>query len=330
VNKNFVSVALSSGFLNYSKIPVMEVLTSQKFVNLASALAPTYLRIGGTKADFVIFDPNVTESRPRLVGTERDKRKSLLQGALEDYWQTCGVCEEEPQLEIFKRDLGQFAKREQLSLQNVSSDDMILFQVFDAFKKSKTHHKRNYKNFTLTAADWDVVNTFVKKSGLRLIWDLNVLLRTPYGQWDTSNAEELLAYNQPNQDHDFYDMDFQLGNEPNSFHHSVNRTISPQQLSFDFWKLKNLLRAQPHQNSTSLLIGPDITQPKKSSLEYLHAYLKVAITAIDAISWHHYYVNGRTATLKQFMDPKILDSLKVDSRIRWMIPMPKNINYESS
>ena len=58
------------------------------------------------------------------------------------------------------------------------------------------------------------------------------------------------------------------------------------------------------------LVGPDITRPKNErTVEYLHSFLKDAINAIDAITWHQYYVNGRTATIDQFTDPKIFNVL---------------------
>lgn len=31
---------------------------------------------------------------------------------------------------------------------------------------------------------------------------------------------------------------------------------------------------------------------------------------VDAITWHQYYINGRTAVLENFTDPAILDALK--------------------
>lgn len=36
--------------------------------------------------------------------------------------------------------------------------------------------------------------------------------------------------------------------------------------------------------------------------------------SVDAITWHQYYVNGRTASVDQFLNSTILDGLAVEMR----------------
>jgi len=61
---------------------------------------------------------------------------------------------------------------------------------------------------------------------------------------------------------------FELFSEPNAYYHAYHRNVSAPQLGHDFHSLKMLLKKLP-QFSNSLLVGPAVTQPKATSLEYL-------------------------------------------------------------
>merc|ERR1719315_971015 len=161
----------------------------------------------------------------------------------------------------------------------------------------------------MTGCDWDEINTFVRKTGLRLLFDVNGLKTNPWGEWNSSNAETLLRYSAERN----YSMDFQMGNEPNHYPHHVNRSISAEQLARNYWLLRRLLESGIGGSGMdgALLVGPDVTRPKnKRAVEYLHNFLKDGINAIDAITWHQYYLNGRTATLDQFTDPTVFNVLR--------------------
>jgi hypothetical protein len=59
--------------------------------------------------------------------------------------------------------------------------------------------------------------------------------------------------------------------EPDAFKHAINRSLSAHQLGLDFQRLHVLVKEQfaasfPH----SLLVGPDITRPKKKTMTYLN------------------------------------------------------------
>ena len=104
-----------------------------------------------------------------------------------------------------------------------------------------------------------------------------------------------------------------MGNEPNHYHHQVNRSVSAEQMARNFWLLHRLLQSGigGDRMRGALLVGPDVTRPKsKRDVEYLRDFLKDAINAIDAITWHQYYVDGRTATLDQFTDPTVFNVLR--------------------
>uniref|UniRef100_A0A914V5K7 Heparanase n=1 Tax=Plectus sambesii TaxID=2011161 RepID=A0A914V5K7_9BILA len=103
--------------------------------------------------------------------------------------------------------------------------------------------------------------------------------------------------------------------EPNSFYHKFGERVNGSQLAADYAALRALLRRYP-LFASSRLIGPSITQPdKKSKIKFLNQFLKASgYKSVDAITWHQYYVNGRTASLDQFLNSTILDALAVEMR----------------
>lgn len=73
----------------------------------------------------------------------------------------------------------------------------------------------------------------------------------------------------------------------------------------------------------ALLVGPDINQlraqNKEAKVQKALKYLRNVYqrserrannqSSLDALTWHHYYLDGHTATLQDFLDPKYLDYL---------------------
>ena len=58
------------------------------------------------------------------------------------------------------------------------------------------YNENGNNNYTMTGADWDLVNNFVLKVGWELIFGLNALLVKDWRlkTWDSSNAQELIQY----------------------------------------------------------------------------------------------------------------------------------------
>lgn len=67
---------------------------------------------------------------------------------------------------------------------------------------------QDISNFTISSADLLAIYEFAAKSGLRMIFDLNVLLRNPDGSWNDTNAQEIITFAK-NQG---MELDWQLGN----------------------------------------------------------------------------------------------------------------------
>lgn len=160
--------------------------------------------------------------------------------------------------------------------------------------------------FIMTGPQWTEINEFCIITGMKPLFSFNVLLRNDHG-WSDLNAKEILNYSSSYG----YKVDWQLGNEPNSFPHTFNVSISPEQLARDFKKLRHLLNEYGYMDS--LLVGPDTTRPqpqKPYCLQYMVDFLSNGSHSINIRSWHQYYLNSRTGKLADFWNPNTFDLLK--------------------
>jgi heparanase 1 len=240
---------------------------SEKVLNMASALAPAYIRLGGTAADLLTFAPN----------DEEDEDLALTDTA--------------------SRELG---RPWCATNKNGSAADEDLNQLY-----------KRKKRFVMNGKDFDNLYNFSRTAGWSLLFDLNILKRKGKS-WDPSNARQILRYAEMKV---FGNISWELGNEPNSLKHHLNVSLPARQMGKDFWALKQLLKEFPSfENAT--LVGPDINGIRKCSptrrckpLGYLKNVLSTSGHVLDAITWHQYYLDGHTATLRQFLDPNVLDQL---------------------
>lgn len=183
--------------------------------------------------------------------------------------------------------------------------------------------EKDFPFFTIKSSEWLQINDFCTKTNFRLLFDFNVLLRRG-GKWDPTNAIQLLKFSRSHN----LSIDWQLGNEPNSFKHVFNVTISPHQLSKDFMVLKRLLN---EYFPGSLLVGPDTTRPqpkRPDCVRYMKRFLLTASSFIDAIAWHQYYLNGHIATLEDFWNPDTFDLLQfqIDTMLRNIMPYKNGLD----
>lgn len=164
--------------------------------------------------------------------------------------------------------------------------------------------QRKYKKVKFTEATVDQLYSFTHCSGLELIFGLNALLRTADNRWNSSNAQALMHYCASRQ----YNMSWELGNEPNSYEKKAGIRVDGFQLGQDFIHLRKIMReSRFYQNSG--LYGPDVGQPRDHRIDILERFLQSGAEAVDACTWHHYYVNGRDTSLEDFLDPEVLDTL---------------------
>ncbi|KAI7815516.1 heparanase-like [Rhyzopertha dominica] len=239
------SSVIADGFRNFD-------MTDPKLSKLMSALAPGYLRIGGTMADRLIFVENKNFAFKTSFHLEIDG----------------GACAfEDIRCDVFLR-----------------------------------------PNFTMSGQEWLQLNKLTAASGLTILFDLNCLTRNDDGTWNSSNAEEIIAFS------DRYNLSviWELGNEPNAFRHVFNYEVNATQLAHDFQTLRSILNKYPRYNN-SLLVGPDTTRPlpkHRESQVYLKNFLESAGQIVDAVTWHQYYFNGRTASALDFIDADVFNLLE--------------------
>lgn len=67
---------------------------------------------------------------------------------------------------------------------------------------------QDISNFTISGANLIAIYDFAAKSELRMIFDLNVLLRNPDKSWNDTNAQKIIAFAK---NHNM-ELDWQLGN----------------------------------------------------------------------------------------------------------------------
>uniref|UniRef100_A0A4W3JI07 Heparanase n=1 Tax=Callorhinchus milii TaxID=7868 RepID=A0A4W3JI07_CALMI len=241
---------------------------SQKLMTLARGLSPGYVRFGGTRADFVLFEPSNRSLTPREDGESIDAQ---------------GNCPKPIS----------FEDEEYLKYVLTSQEPFVLREQF----------QNDFKNITISGRSIDILHSFANCSGLHLIFGLNALLRKKHA-WDSSNAQELLKYCASKQ----YNVSWELGNEPNSFRKKAHIKIQGSQLGKDFQHLYKLLKTYSAFSNTGIY-GPDIGQPRRNKIVNL---LKGLVTdcATTFLFFPSYYVNGRNTSLKDFLSPAILDSLR--------------------
>ncbi|XP_066488388.1 heparanase-like [Tiliqua scincoides] len=268
VSPDFLSITLDANLATDPRY--ITFLGNTRLRALARGLSPGLLRFGGTKTDYLIFDPNKSPT-----------------------------VEEE----IFQDSL---AQEDVCGFQSTPSGIMEHLQTLWPFQEMvilQEQYRRKHKNTTITQSTVDILYNFAQCSDFHLIFGLNALLRKGNLEWDSSNAQLLLDYTSSQN----YSMSWELGNEPNSYPSKADIFIDGIQLGQDFKQLRRLLNSYSIYRNAKLY-GPDVGPPRKHTQKLLRRFLKTAGKAIDAVTWHHYYLNGRIATREDFLSPDVLDT----------------------
>ncbi|XP_009071787.1 PREDICTED: inactive heparanase-2 [Acanthisitta chloris] len=168
----------------------------------------------------------------------------------------------------------------------------------------KEQFSNTYSNLTLTARSLDKLYNFADCSGLHLIFALNALHRNPNNSWNSSNALSLLKYSASKK----YNISWELGNEPNNYRTLIGRSVNGSQLGKDYIQLRTLLQLI-RTYSRAHLYGPNIGRPRKNVIAFLEGFMKVAGGTVDAVTWQHYYIDGRVAKVTDFLKTRLLDTL---------------------
>ncbi|CAL4121240.1 unnamed protein product, partial [Meganyctiphanes norvegica] len=260
VPATFLSVALGSRLIQRGW---EHFNTSSSLVRtLSSALSPAILRMGGSSANYLYYDPEATKIE-----------------------------------------------------NNENNYQHISIPKYDDQGSSYEYRYMNYTNYTMLGYDLNNLLEFVDAVNFTLLWDMNHFLREADGGWDPTNARmiiEEVSRKSPN-------VIWQLGNEPNSYEAHTEFSITGHQDALDYGVFRReLLSVLPEVT----LVGPDTTKPrikgsrisdefgfKSDPVVFLRDFLTYGNQDVDVISWHQYYMDGRTCTVEDFMDPNLMDVL---------------------
>lgn len=98
--------------------------------------------------------------------------------------------------------------------------------------------------------------------------------------------------------------------EPNSFRHVFNVTVNATKLAKDYDHLRRLLNEAGYGDS--ILIGPEVNHVgEKTGERYAKTFLSSQKNTVNYVSWHQYYLNGRLATVEDFVNPFTFNQLRM-------------------
>ncbi|XP_041116433.1 inactive heparanase-2-like [Polyodon spathula] len=285
LNANFLSLQLDPSVIHDGWL---DFLSSKRLVTLARGLAPAYLRFGGKRTDFLYFH-NLKNLAKHRGGPGPDY---YLKNYEDDIVRSDIALDKQKGCKLASHpDI-------MLELQREKAAQMQLVLLKEQFSNI-------YSNITITARSLDKLYNFADCAGLHLIFGLNALHRNPDNSWNGSSALSLLKYSASKK----YNISWELGNEPNSYQAMVGCTVNGSQLARDYLQLRNLLQSVRFYNNRASLYGPNIGRPRKTAILLLDGFLETAGSAVDAVTWQHYNIDGRVAKVADFMKTRLLDTL---------------------
>ena len=300
VDRMFVSIAFSIGQLNKTD-PGYDI-SSRKLRSLLKGLSPAVVRIGGSKANYLYFQPK--EQKLAAVKEHLESRAYVPQPSVEDV-NRLGT-------HRFKRapqviDLGK------KKMPDVPEDmaNKIKTKKKKERKTKKEKKISGFRDFMMSADLFDNLYRLINSTGNTMLFDLNAFPRMDGAQsWNSSNAKELIDHAVAKK----FNINWQLGNEPNHYKKfGAQREKTGEEVGNDFTVFKNLLKVkQPNAK----IIGPDTTRPKpggKLQL-WLGQFLNTAKDTIDALAWHQYYIDGKEAKASDFINPEVLDKFVSENK----------------
>jgi heparanase 1 len=176
-----------------------------------------------------------------------------------------------------------------------SESDKVYYamQVED---KTKPMPPQGYES-VLSGAEWDGVNEFALRNGLRMAFTLSAgpSVRGVGGDWDGGMAAELLAYTSERE----YPVEvYELGNEVNLFFalYGLRAQIPAAQYAADLQQARELLErhapgaALASQGSAFM---PVLGEPLGSFFGMMPDYLRLAGDLVDLVTWHYYPQQSR-------------------------------------
>ena len=171
---------------------------------------------------------------------------------------------------------------------------------------------------TLTVAEWDALNAFAQRHGLKVVFTLNdgPSSRDSAHQWNGSNAAALINYTVQRG----YPVSvWELGNEVNNFWFvfGPQKQISTAQYHQDLTQARQLVsQADPaaRLGGQGSMFWPVLGEPLSLFYGFMPKYLQQSGSLIDQVSWHYYPqqskrgpIATRRASPSRLLDPANLD-----------------------
>jgi heparanase 1 len=200
-----------------------------------------------------------------------------------------------------------------------SEADKIYYAMQDT-SSVQPNAPAGYKS-VMTARQWDEINAFASRNGLKLVFTLNAgpASRKADGSWDGTNAAELLKYTA---EHGYNVSLWELGNELNIFWfvHGLKAQVSPQQYDKDLVVARALVKQYMPSSrfaGQGSAFWPLLGEPLNLFYGYMPQYLERSNDKMDLVSWHYYPQQSRRGPIavrrafpSRLLDPKNLDEVK--------------------
>uniref|UniRef100_A0A3B4B9B4 Uncharacterized protein n=1 Tax=Periophthalmus magnuspinnatus TaxID=409849 RepID=A0A3B4B9B4_9GOBI len=280
LNDNFLSLQLDPSII---KDGWLDFLSSKRLVTLARGLAPAYLRFGGKRTDFLQFNNQKNLAKFRGPGPDyylKNYEDDIVRSDIAlDKQNGCKVANH-PDIML------------ELQREKAANTQLVLL---------KEQLSNIYSNITITARSLDKLYNFADCAGLHLVLGLNALHRNPDNSWNTSSTLSLLKYGAGKK----YNISWELGNEPNAYRSMVGRAVNSTQWAQDYAKLRTLLQSVRYYNKAHLY-GPNVGRPRKNALLM---FVKNAGAVVDAVTWQHYFMDGRVKKVEDFLKTRLMDTL---------------------
>nr|XP_057914266.1 inactive heparanase-2 isoform X3 [Doryrhamphus excisus] len=284
LNDNFLSLQLDPSIIRDGWL---DFLSSKRLVTLARGLSPAYLRFGGKRTDFLHFNNQKNLAKFRGPGPDyylKNYEDDIVRSDIAlDKQNGCKVANH-PDIML------------ELQREKAASTQLVLL---------KEQLSNIYSNITIPARSLDKLYNFADCAGLHLILGLNALQRNPDNSWNTSSTLSLLKYSAGKK----YNVSWELGSEPNAYRSMVGRAVNSTQLAQDYVKLRTLLQSVRYYNRAHLY-GPNAGRPRKNAILLLDGFMKNAGSVVDAVTWQHYFQDGRVKKVEDFLKTRLLDTLR--------------------